>query len=96
MSQFELPKTYDEFVDARKNGFLRVKDYKENGGKIVGCLCSYTPQELIYAAGAVAAFVVGLLAVGLLRLIARKGNFRGFAYYCWVVGALTIILSLIF
>ena len=60
MSQFELPKTYDEFVDARKNGFLRVKDYKENGGKIVGCLCSYTPQELIYAAGAASIGLCGM------------------------------------
>lgn len=47
-----LPKNYDEFVEARKQGFLRVKNYKEQGGKIAGCLCSYTPQELIYAAGA--------------------------------------------
>lgn len=48
---YELPKTFDEFVDARKAGFMRVKEYKENGGKFAGCLCSYTPQEILDAAG---------------------------------------------
>lgn len=32
MEAFELPKTFDEFVDARKAGFLKVKEFKENGG----------------------------------------------------------------
>ena len=48
---YELPSTFDEFVDARKAGFLKVKEYKENGGKFAGCLCSYTPSELLDAAG---------------------------------------------
>ena len=47
--QLELPKTFDDFVDARKAGFLRVKDYKENGGRLVGYLCSYTPLEIMDA-----------------------------------------------
>lgn len=47
----EFPKIYEEFEDSRKQGFIRVKDYKENGGKLVGYLCSYTPHELIEAAG---------------------------------------------
>ena len=33
MEAFELPKTFDEFVDARKAGFLKVKEFKENGGE---------------------------------------------------------------
>ena len=41
-------------------------------------------------------FYVGVLSIGLLRMIAKKTRFGGFAYYCWVVGVLTIILSLIF
>ena len=48
---YELPSTFDEFVDARKAGFMRVKEYKEKGGKFAGCLCSYTPSELLDAAG---------------------------------------------
>ena len=34
-----LPKTFEEFVEARKQGFLTVKEFKENGGKLAGCLC---------------------------------------------------------
>ena len=47
----ELPKSFDEFVDARKAGFLKVKEYCENGGHLVGMFCSYTPLELFDAAG---------------------------------------------
>ena len=47
----ELTKSFDEFVDARKAGFLKVKEYVENGGHLVGMFCSYTPLELFDAAG---------------------------------------------
>lgn len=49
-----------------------------------------------YLFGMVAAMVSGVLAIGLLRMIAKSKRFGGFAYYCWIVGALTIILSMIF
>ena len=51
MSVLELPKNFDDFVDARKAGFLKVKEYVENGGHVVGMFCSYTPLELFDAAG---------------------------------------------
>lgn len=57
MENLELPKSFDEFVDARKAGFLKVKEYVENGGHLVGMFCSYTPLELFDAAGV---SVVGL------------------------------------
>ena len=57
MKTLELPKSFDEFVDARKAGFLHVKDYVQNGGHLVGMFCSYTPLELFDAAGVA---VVGL------------------------------------
>lgn len=47
----ELPKTFDDFVDARKAAFMKVKEFKENGGNLVGVLCSYTPVEIMDAAG---------------------------------------------
>ena len=50
METLELPKSFDEFVDARKAGFLKVKEYVENGGHLVGMFCSYTPLELFDAA----------------------------------------------
>ena len=51
MSVLELPKNFDDFVDARKAGFLKVKEFVENGGHVVGMFCSYTPLELFDAAG---------------------------------------------
>ena len=51
MATLELPKSFDDFVDARKAGFLKVKEYVENGGHVVGMFCSYTPLELFDAAG---------------------------------------------
>lgn len=50
MATQELPKTFDEFVEARKMSFLKAKEFKDNGGKLAGCLCAYTPQEVLDAA----------------------------------------------
>ena len=49
-----------------------------------------------YLAGMLVAAVSGIASIRLLRLISQKGRFGGFAYYCWVVGVLTIILTMIF
>ena len=35
--------------------------------------------------------ISGIVAIELLKYIARRGKFGGFAYYCWAAGALTII-----
>lgn len=51
----KLPENFESYADARKAGFLRMKDLKENGGKVVGIFCTFVPTELIEAAGAVAA-----------------------------------------
>lgn len=45
--------------------------------------------------GMVVAGVTGYLSIKLLQKIVGRGRFGGFAYYCWGVGALSIILSLI-
>ena len=49
-----------------------------------------------YLIGMAVAMVSGIVAIQLLQLIAKRGKFGGFAYYCWVVGALSIILTMIF
>lgn len=49
-----------------------------------------------YLFGMIAAMVSGVLSIGILKMIAKKTSFGGFSYYCWIVGVLTIILSLIF
>lgn len=47
----------------------------------------------IYLAGVVVAAVVGYACIRLLKMIADKGRFGFFAYYCWIVGALTLIMN---
>ena len=49
-----------------------------------------------YLIGMAVAMVSGILSISLLKYIAGKGKFSGFAYYCWVVGVLSIILTMIF
>lgn len=48
----DLPKMFDEFNEARRNSFIKVKEYKDAGEHIVGTFCTFTPMEVIYAAGA--------------------------------------------
>jgi len=40
-----LPKDFVDFSDARKQGFIRMKELKESGKKVVGIFCSYTPMN---------------------------------------------------
>lgn len=54
---------------------------------------SYVPAYLV---GMAVATVSGIAAISLIKFIADKGKFGGFAYYCWVVGVLSIILTMIF
>ena len=50
--RYPLPRTFEEFNEQRRASFVRVKDFKQAGGRLVGYLCSYTPLEVIDAAGA--------------------------------------------
>jgi bzd-type benzoyl-CoA reductase N subunit len=45
-------KERDEFYDILKDPVSYGREMKERGRKIVGYFCSYTPEEIIYAAGA--------------------------------------------
>lgn len=47
----KLPENFESYGEARKNGFLRMKELKETGKKIVGVYCSFVPTELVEAAG---------------------------------------------
>lgn len=49
----KLPDVFESFNDARKKGFLTMKEEKDKGRKVVGTFCTYTPRELIYAADAI-------------------------------------------
>lgn len=51
MTTKPLPARFEEFADARKDGFLKVKKIKDDGGHVAGTFCTYTPVELLDAAG---------------------------------------------
>ena len=53
MNSNNLPGEFESFADARRQGFLDVKNLKDAGKKVVGTFCSYFPAEIILAAGAV-------------------------------------------
>jgi len=55
-----LPENFQTYSEARQQGFIRMKELKEKGKKVVGTFCTYTPTEMILAAGAVP---VGLCGV---------------------------------
>ena len=66
---------------------LSLKDAAE-----AGIVWSEVP---VYLVGVVTAAVVGYLCIRLLKMIADKGRFGAFAYYCWAVGLLTLVLNII-
>ena len=47
----KLPENFESYGEARKNGFLKMKELKESGRKVVGVYCSFVPTELVEAAG---------------------------------------------
>lgn len=49
----ELPEVFEQFSDARQKGFLTVMELKEQGVPLVGTYCTFMPQEIAMAAGAV-------------------------------------------
>lgn len=48
-----------------------------------------------YLVGMVIAGVVGYFAIKLLKMLAEKGKFGKFCYYCFGIGILTIILTVV-
>ncbi|MGI5963167.1 MAG: undecaprenyl-diphosphate phosphatase [Lawsonibacter sp.] len=68
---------------------LEVKDVlAAEGGLADGVL----PKYLL---GMVIAGVVGYFAIRLVNLLAAKGKFGAFAYYCWAAGLVSLILILL-
>ena len=49
----------------------------------------------VYLVGVLVSAVVGYACIRLLKMIADKGKFGFFSYYCWTVGVLTIIMNLV-
>ena len=67
---------------------LSIADVVKDGGVIVS-------EIPVYLVGVAVAAVSGYFCIRLLKMIAEKGKFGFFAYYCWAVGALTLILQIV-
>lgn len=48
-----LPSVFDQFSEARQKGFVTVMALKDQGIPLVGTYCTFMPQEIALAAGAV-------------------------------------------
>ena len=66
---------------------LQLKDVAETGVDL-----ALLPAYLV---GVAAAALSGYLSIRLVRMVADKGRFGAFAYYCCAAGSVTVILSLL-
>ncbi|QGT98643.1 YjiM [Candidatus Syntrophocurvum alkaliphilum] len=48
-----MKSSVDDFTKIREVNVMRIKEGKENGMKVVGKYCTYFPEELVVAAGAI-------------------------------------------
>ena len=67
---------------------LQIKDVAAAGGIDVKLLPAYILGVLVAA-------VSGYFSIRLVRMVADKGRFGAFAYYCCAAGSVTVILSLL-
>ena len=49
----KLPTIFAEFDEARRQGFIQVKELKEKGIPVIGVYCTFMPEELVLAANAI-------------------------------------------
>ena len=66
---------------------LQLKDVAETGVDL-----ALLPAYLV---GVAAAALSGYLSIRLVRMVADKGKFGAFAYYCWIAGVVTVVLRLL-
>ena len=48
-----LPEVFEDFAEQRKNSFLTMKELKDKNVPVIGAYCTYFPQEIAMAMGAV-------------------------------------------
>ncbi|MBQ7364031.1 MAG: undecaprenyl-diphosphate phosphatase [Clostridia bacterium] len=54
-----------------------------------------TATLFTYLAGAFAAMIVGILAIKLVSWISEHATFKGFAYYCFAIGTVAIVMGIL-
>lgn len=55
-----FPQKFEEYSEARRNAFVTIKNLKDEGKKVVGVFCAFTPTEIIMAADAVPVSLCGV------------------------------------
>jgi len=48
----QLPEIFESFSEARRNGFISAKSFKDQNKPMIGTFCTFMPQELPLAMGA--------------------------------------------
>ena len=49
----------------------------------------------MYLVGVLVAMISGYFAIRLVKILSAKGKFGKFAYYCWIVGAVTLVIGIV-
>ncbi len=84
--ELSLPETFEAYSDARKAGFLKVKTAKEGGRRVAGTFCTFTPLEILDAAGMLAVSLCGMSAEtipaagSICRAISARSSNRATAF----------------
>lgn len=55
-----LPEKFEEFSEARRKGFIKAKELKENGGRLAGIFCTFTPLEIFDAGNVIPVSLCGM------------------------------------
>lgn len=60
MEEWKLPEHFEAYAEGRKAGFLKMKAAKEAGYKVAGFFCTFTPLEVLDAAGLLCVSLCGM------------------------------------
>ena len=60
MEEWKLPERFEAYAEGRKAGFLKMKAAKEAGYKVAGFFCTFTPLEVLDAAGLLCVSLCGM------------------------------------
>lgn len=60
MKELTLPEHFEQYSQGRKAGFLKMKEVKERGHNVAGYFCTYTPLEVLDAAGLLCVSLCGM------------------------------------
>ena len=55
-----LPENFNLLDEAKKQGFIKVKNLKDNGGRVAGIFCTFTPVEILDATGFTSVSLCGM------------------------------------